>query len=354
MRRRGERSGRAKTHALVAVALLSLVTLALMECAARGFWRLGYGIPLSRPDTVLYAVYPELWQLGWKGSEYRARKPVRILLLAGSVMHPAWGSIEQTLRERLASHLRRPIVVLNMASIGHTSRDSLVKYEAMARERFDLVVVYHGINDARANVVPPGRFRADYSHYAWYDAVEALRTCPRASGLLLPCTLRFLAVAARNRLGLVEYVGMDAPRRDWRQYGADIKSEATFQANLEAIVLAAHERGDPVLLMTFAAHIPADYSPEAFAERRLDYTLHLSPLEMWGEPAHVVAAIDRHNSVVRSIARNDTSVGLVDQATRMARAGVYYNDVCHLTTAGSVLFVENMYREIAERLRSRR
>ena len=36
-----------------------LVSVALMEVGARLFWRVRYGIPLSRPDTTLHALYPE-------------------------------------------------------------------------------------------------------------------------------------------------------------------------------------------------------------------------------------------------------------------------------------------------------
>jgi GDSL-like Lipase/Acylhydrolase family len=288
---------------------------------------------------VLFALYPELWQVDWKGEEIPGEHPVRVLLLGGSVLHPAWGHVEQELRERLTVRLGRPVVTFNMAAIGHTSRDSLVKYRALAGTRFDLVVFYHGINDARANNVPPDRFRADYSHYAWYAAGNALEAC--RPWLVLPCTLRFLAVRASDRLGLVDWVPTDAPRPDWVAYGADPKSAEAFAANLRGVLAMAGARHEPVLAMTFATWVPDDYSAAAFRARTLDYTLHLSPLEMWGAPANVLAAVARHNEVVRTVAA-ESGAPLVDQATAMPKGGRYFNDACHLTGAGSTAFVDGM------------
>jgi hypothetical protein len=53
--------------------------------------------------------------------------------------------------------------------------------------------------------------------------------------------------------------------------------------NLTAILDLAGQRGDRVLLMTFATYLPADYSLQAFLEKRLDYGLHsAAPIEILG------------------------------------------------------------------------
>jgi hypothetical protein len=333
------------------LAILVLVTtIGVLEAAARVLWSARYGVPLSRPRTVLYALYPELWQVEWKDAELRGQDAVRILFLSGSALHPAWGNVEQELRERLTVKLGRPVVIFNMAAIGHTSRDSVVKYRALEHERFDLVVFYHGINDARANNVPPERFRADYSHYAWYDAVNALEPRRGSRWTILPATLRFLSVRLKERLGFVDYVPMDAPRPEWLEYGGDIKSAASFEANLRAVAEMAHAKHEPLMVMTFATYVPAGYSLEAFSERTLDYTLHLSPIEMWGSPANVLAAVSRHNEIVRRVASDDPELSLVDQASAMPKRGRFFNDICHLTGAGSSVFVENMLGVTVEML----
>lgn len=340
MRRRGS----VRVAAVVVALVLSAV---LLESGARIFWRMAYGVPLTRPGRALWAVYPELWQLGWKDEDVRGANPVRVLLLSGSALHPEWGNVEQELRERLTVRLSRPIIVYNMAAIGHTSRDSYIKYRALAGRHFDLVIFYHGINDARANNVPPEKFRADYSHYAWYDVVNALDSCREHPWTVLPCTLRYLTVRASDRLGLVRYVSMDAPRPEWLGYGAEVKSAVSFETNLRGIVETAHARREPLLLMTFATYVPGDYSLAAFKQRKLDYTLSLSPIEMWGAPEAVIQAIARHNDIVRRIAASDATIRFVDQATAMPKGGRYFNDVCHLTSAGSTVFVENLLEEAA-------
>lgn len=339
---RDRRAGTRRLAGAVLTIVVALVSITLAEATARVFWRVRYGIPLSRPAAILRALYPELQQLEWKDEDLRWQRPVRVLLLGGSVLHPAWGNVEQELRERLTVRLGRPVVVFNLAEIGHTSRDSDVKYRVLEGSRFDLVVFYHGINDARANNVPPERFRRDYSHYAWYDALRALETCPDDGLLVLPCTLRFLRVRANDALGIVEYVSMDAPRPDWIAYGAEIKSAASFEENLRGVVARARARGEPLLVLTFATHLPDDYSLQAFNERRLDYTIHLTPVEMWGTPQNVLAAVARHNEIVRSVAATDPGVRLFDQASAMPKGARYFNDVCHLTATGSSVFVQNL------------
>jgi hypothetical protein len=337
---------------LVAVAALvaSVATLALLEVSARLYWRVGWGIPLARPRTVLCALYPELWDVEWKDRDLVRAGAPSILLLGGSALHPQWGNVEQELRERLTAALRRPVAIVNMAAIGHTSRDSYIKYRALAGRHFDLVVFYHGINDTRANNAPPEVFRPDYSHYAWYASVDVLDR-HRDDRFVLPYTVEFLAIRARDRLGLVRYVPMDAPRAEWLPYGRDIKSAAAFAANLDGVLEIARARHEPVLLMTFATWVPPGYSQAAFTARTLDYTLHLSPIEMWGTPANVAAAVARHNEIVRDVAARDGTLRLVDQERAMPKGRRWFNDVCHLTSAGSRRFVANMLPAVVEALR---
>ena len=65
---------------------------------------------------------------------------------------------------------------------------------------------------------------------------------------------------------------------------------------LAAEILAlARERGEPVLLATFAVHVPPGYSREAFDAGSLGYAKHGFPIEIWGRPENVVLAVQRHN-----------------------------------------------------------
>jgi hypothetical protein len=340
--------GRRPAFLVAGVLVMAITVLALLEGTARVFWKIQYGIVFSRPGTVLYALYPELReQFDRNDRLFRRERPVTILFLAGSALNREWSNVEQDLRERLAATMKRPVAIYNLATIGHTSRDSAAKYDALDSRRFDLVVFYHGINDARANNVPPDTFKADYSHYAWYAALDALEHHEHAV-LALPYTVAFLTVRLQDTLGIVQYVPLHAPRPEWVAYGSDVKSAGSFETNLRHVVETAHRRGDPLLLMTFAIHVPPDYSPQAFNERRLDYTLHLSPIEMWGSPPNVVEAVRRHNAITRDVAQHDPAVRFVDQDARMPKGSRYFNDICHLTSAGSTAFVDNVLEVVVD------
>src|SRR5262249_5770696 len=157
--------------------------------------------------------------------------------------------------------------------------DSRIKYEHFADRRFDLVILYHGINDVHLNNTPPGCFRPDYSHAARYAQQYALRQHPEVGWFALPYTARYLGMRLAQRWHLTA-----EPEPRYHACGSDIRTPPCLEANFEAIVAEAQRRGDPVVLMTFAYYLPADYTDEAFRQKRLDYAVHASPSRMWGEP----------------------------------------------------------------------
>ena len=129
-------------RAWMVAGLLAAVAAALvaLEGSARLYWKVRWGIPLTRPRTVLNALYPELSEVEWKDRDLVRFGAASILLLGGSVLHRRWGNVERELRERLTATLHRPVAIYNMAAIGHTSRDSYVKYRALADRRVPRVV----------------------------------------------------------------------------------------------------------------------------------------------------------------------------------------------------------------------
>ena len=78
-----------------------------------------------------------------------------------------------------------------------------------------------------------------------------------------------------------------------------------------------------------------------------------TPLELWGDPAHVQRAVAAHNEVVRALARANPTVGFVDQAALLEGDGRSFNDACHLTLWGSHRFVENLLAVAVDMLRRR-
>jgi hypothetical protein len=117
---------------------------------------------------------------------------------------------------------------------------------------------------------------------------------------------------------------------------------ACFRKNLSDLLALARERGDPVLLATFATYVPAGYEKLAFKKGELDYGRHLVPLEMWGAPRNVLDAVAAHNAVVRELAAQSPGVRLVDEAMLLADEPRFFNDPCHLTVEGSMAFVDHM------------
>jgi lysophospholipase L1-like esterase len=343
-RPRGAATRRALRSGPTALLMLLLCAVSL-EIAARAFWRVTRGIPLLRPDRILYSQYPEM-----RGAD---EQPARrggdvfdVLLLGGSSLHMSWGQVQPALREQLALGGHKNVRIYNLAMPGQTSQDSRIKYALLGRGRYDLVIVYDGINDTRTNNAPPDVFRADYGHYGWYELVNGLAPYHGRARFALPYTLRRIAIGVRQAARASRYVAIDSLQKDWIQYGSTVRSAATFERNLRDIIAIARSRGDPLLLMTFASHVPANYSLEAFNAKQLDYGLHLTPIEAWGSREHVTAGVAAHNAIIRRLAAQHPGVRLVDQATLMQGAPQYFNDVCHFTIAGAVKFAENIRRAL--------
>jgi hypothetical protein len=322
-------------------AVSALLCVVSAEVGARAFWSAAYGVPFRSPDRILYAYYPELEMVD-REQPAHGDAFYDILLLGASTLHHGWSQVAQSLSEQLALHGRRNVRIFNLALPGHTSRDSWLKYAALGKARFELVLVYHGINEARANNVPPKLFREDYAHYSWYESVNALAPYHGAASFALPYTLRHLAVRLRSLLKADQYVPTDSPRKEWVRYGRDPRSAVPFRQNLSAILDLARGRGDRVMLMTFAIYVPQDYSLEAFNAKRLNYALHQLPLELWGDPEHVVRTVAVHNEIVRGLAAQHEGVLFVDQARLMPGSGRYFNDPCHFTVIGAAKFVANL------------
>lgn len=299
---------------------------------------------LLHPEPIL-AFYPEVLEA--RGARAGQDERVDVLLLAGSVLHHDWSPVDSLVADRLSLALRRRVQVDNLAESSHTSRDSRLKYALLGDRRYDAVVVYHGINEVRANNVPPDVFRADYGHYAWYRYANAAADDRWLPTLALPWAARHVGLLVGTRLGTFPSMP-ERPPKAWLDFGSDIKSAASLEENLAAVVARARERGEPVLLNTFAIHLPADYDPEAFREMRLDFAQHLSPVKLWGLPENVRAGVAAHNAVIRTLADRSPGVRLVDQARALPPRREHFNDVCHLTVAGAAAFADNLVPALLE------
>lgn len=230
---------RSPARRCVSAAFWLLYVAVLLEVVARGYWAYFCDVPFFDSSQVLVGrFYPELNTSGvLTESITRDDEYFDVLLLGGSVLTDEYGTIEANLRKRLGQLTEHRVRVFNLAACGHTSRDSLIKYRMLDEQKFDLVVVYETINETRLNNCPPEMFRADYTHASWYDRIERLKTHPELRYCVFPYTLEYTAVGVLEARCFGRYIPRHAPDDHlWYEYGADVKTAATFRANVEEIV----------------------------------------------------------------------------------------------------------------------
>jgi hypothetical protein len=323
------------TTRLSLLVALAVVTVTGLELVSRINWLGREHLPAVRTEAVWRMFFPE-WNLAGVDTLAAGDGMFHVLLLGGSALVKGFGDIEPRLQAALQTRLKRPVRVVNLAYIGRASLDSRIKYERLDHP-FDLVVVYHGINDAYLNNCPASAFRPDYTHADRFRHLRALEQHPEFSCFALPYTARYLVTSALDRLML-----SNRPRRQWHKYGGNLKTPPCFEDNLERIAVLARARRARLLLMTFAYYIPADYTEEAFERRALDYAEHSCAISLWGTPENVGRAIHAHNDAVRRIAARHDEALFVDQSQLMPVGKAYFDDICHLTPAGSERFVANI------------
>ena len=332
---------------LMRIVLFLVVLIIAGEIGARLFWSIKYNRPFIGKPELLYNYYPELKPLQ-RLKKIKKMDRLDVLVLGGSVVSKLWGNVTTVLNEELALRTGRITGVVNLARPAHTMRDSYIKYAQIGSCPFDVVVIYHGINDARTNNCPSDIFNADYSHYSWYNDVNRLMDHPEAKYIVLPYTLELLAARIREQAGLRIVLPTAHPPDKWLEHGFDIKSIEPYSRNLERIVDLAKQRNQRILLVTFSFFKPEEYSAEAFRSRSLPYALHSAPLELWGTPDAVAAAVEAHNGIVRTLAASDSTHLFLDAAKSIPHEKIYYNDACHLTGRGCVLLGMAMAAVIAD------
>jgi hypothetical protein len=331
---------------LIFFVVLFLLMLAFGELGARAFWQLR-GVPfLAAHRLVHWSFYPGVAAL--ERGDGHMGDCFDVLLLGGSVLHNDYGNVEHLLRERLSRESDACVKIYNLAEPAHTSLDSLMKYKHLAGRSFDLVVLYHGINEVRANNCAAADFRDDYAHFSWYKLIHDYEARADSRWLILPYTIEFVAVKAASRLGWGGFLPTHEPLPGTLEEGCEVKTEGPYRRHLEGVLSLAKQRGEPVLLMTFAYYLPTLYSKGGFEARDLDYTAHAYPVELWGKPDCVVRALKAHEDVVRSLWSSDPSVHFVDQNALIPHDALHFNDICHLTDEGCERFVDNMLPAIRD------
>lgn len=332
-----------------------LIYLAVLtELGTRAYWKFVRKLSFFDTSEIWYTFYPE-----WANTDVdhialdKDDGIFDVLILGGSVVNEGFGDIGVRFEKGLAQRLGRPVRVCNLSFAARTSRDSLIKYRALERQHFDLVVVYHGINDTRMNGSPAKEFRDDYSHCAWYHKLQLFQQHREKKWLVFPFTLRYMAVSIIDQLPLDWYTPRMNPRDQWLDFGQTIKTGNAFRENLSEIVSLAQRRGARVLLMTFAYHLPHALSGAERPGDDPDYASGTSLVGVWGRPQHVALGIDTHNRIVKDIVAANPHILFVDQQVRMPGDSAHYFDCCHFTGEGCGVFVRNILDGVSDQLAQR-
>ena len=299
------------------------------------FWRLRVGssvVEPAGPEAIWSLYYREMDQEKVLELEPSLTdEQFDVLLLGGSVAEQVKGALQAEFEKRLD----QPVHICNLARSGHSSRDSLIKYRRIQGKPFDCVLVYNGINDVPLNYVAASDFRDDYTHCGWYLTFNRRLE----SGQLVITDLK-------DDLAII---GSSRPTPAFFKYGTQVKTNRAVAQNLRQIVELAQAAGSQTLLMTFAWHLPDDYTQKRFEAGELDYGEGEFSIEVefWGRAEHLPGIMEAQNESIRRLAR-ETGTGLVDQA-KLIKEGRYFSDVCHLTPLGCRFFAENVAASLFDR-----
>lgn len=125
---------------------LGLVTL-FFEFVFRLYFSISLENPklLLTPSSLIEEYYPGIEEALSEQINYN-NDTIDILLLGASVLHPIWGTIEQELQNELTSTYPCKVNITNLSKHSHTSMDSKIKYDLLQDQKYDVVLLYHGIN----------------------------------------------------------------------------------------------------------------------------------------------------------------------------------------------------------------
>jgi hypothetical protein len=305
-------------------------TLLAVEALCRAYWTVSVGVPFFRTDKLMLTMfYPEASAVE-QAEIRRGDGSFDVLLLGASVIDAKLGKVGNLLEDQVQRQTHRRVKIHNVAAAAQNTLDSLYKYRLLTDQEFDLVIVYHGINETRANNCPSEVFRSDYSHYGWYRRVNQLAAHPEVGWFVLPYTVARSLRLVRETLWPPEEVPTHRPKPEWLEFGSEYKTLEPFRANLMSIASLAKRRDQPLLLISFALH------PEHTGVKPTGISRHYTGL--WGDFDNVIGAVAAHNQILSEIADADPAVSFIDSDRQMPKQDRFFDDICHFTKIGAGVF----------------
>ena len=315
----------------------------LLEITFRVAFSINYKTSFIKPQNLLYQYYPALKQSFQKNENYN------ILLLGASVLEDVRGNIRQKLKDYLKEKLPYiQVEILNFSQPGQTSKDSWNKIKSYKElERADLVIFYHGINEAKANSCPDSIFSLEYNHYQRIKRINKIMNHSEANFSVIPLYLDMLWESMNPKMSLEKYYSTPGLGDKWLVYGDNIKTEITFENNLSAIFNACKKHQISLLCPEYVYNLPKNYNRDSI---HLFYTktkFGMPRVELWGIPKNVKKGIETHNRVNEKVAKK-YNFPFVKTNHLLPKTKENFNDICHLTDVGAIKFIDIIGPKVVE------
>lgn len=315
--------------------ILIIVCIIFLECMSRILIATENNIPFLHTNEIV--IYPEIYDV----INHYDKNYTTVLLLGGSVLTRSYDTLKKTDYEK-------PIIFYNLARSGHTSLDSLHKYNYLTSNgyNFDYVIFYHAVNEVRTNNVPVLLYKEDYSHYSFYKLVNLVFI--EQSFLIQKTSLGYRLYRFYNELQINKKIlPTHTPKKEWLKYGSDIKSKESFRKNLLEIINISNKTKAKLIIPEFAFNSPDNYSLNLLRSFSLGYDNmtckeQRSPTEIWGIPANVIKGILTHNEVINELKSHFIFINTDDISNDIKN----FCDIVHFSEKGTDLFAKKLITEI--------
>ncbi|MDD4201865.1 MAG: SGNH/GDSL hydrolase family protein [Candidatus Omnitrophica bacterium] len=270
--------------------------------------------------------------LGYRGEEFSIKKPegvFRIAILGGSTVYTEQVKddtktfpylLEQILKKKYGY---ANVQVINAGVPGYNSWESLINLEFRVLDLSpDMVIIYHGVNDAHARFVNPNNYSLDnsgrrkqweYPKPKWWEQSTFLRTLSRRLGFSKQVNQESLiqspyAIAAYSNYWSNRYKDhfLEIAKRNYPKY---------FEHNLRNMIAIDREYGIITILSTWA------YSPYFADYMSFD---------------HYKEAIKQNNDVVKAVGKMK-NIPVFDFEKIMPKKPDLWSDGRHVNEAGALV-----------------
>ncbi|MBZ0217185.1 MAG: hypothetical protein K8F25_11565 [Fimbriimonadaceae bacterium] len=315
-----------RTARIVKILAYLVFLLVCTEIGVRIYWMVNLGYFFIDGRNAIYNYQELLHETGVFDAEINDGDGFYdVLILGGSVVSKDFGNIGTYLKSEL-DKTGKNTRIWNGAEAAHTSRDSWEKYRNLKDKNFDLVIIYHAVNESRFNNVPSDSFKNDYSHVSWYQQINSFNKHWEVSFFMLPFTIDKILI--RLKVLNNEYIGRHDGLNELSQYGNDIKSAVPFRNYMSLIAQEAGHRGEKLVFVTYSLFVP------------LEANTWLNT-ELFGLPENILSAVTTHNEITRAIAHDSPHVDIVEMASNIPSTRQHFIDAVHLTDLGAKVWVEN-------------